>query len=97
MWVRRGPPTPPPPHFSSNIYYSSHLQELCKLKESINKNYTVKDTLNFSDSDTTPHSSLQGKRRIKKNIQKQTSTTIQLESTNKTHRKLQIDSHKAQK
>ena len=33
----------------------------------------------------------------KKHIQKQTSTIIQLESTKKIHRKLQIDNHKAQK
>ena len=33
----------------------------------------------------------------KKHIQEKTSTSIQLEPTNKAHRKLQIDSHKAHK
>ena len=44
---------------------TSHLQELYRLKDSINKNYQVNDTLYFSDSETTSHSSIRGKRRIK--------------------------------
>ena len=44
---------------------TSHLEELYRLKDSINKNYQVNDTLYFSDSETTSHSSIQGKRRIK--------------------------------
>ena len=41
---------------------TSHLEELYRLKDSVNKNYQVNDTLYFSDSETT---SIQGKRRIK--------------------------------
>ena len=44
-----------------------------------------------------PHHIHQNKENEKKHIQKQTSTIIQLESTKKIHRKLQIDNHKAQK
>ena len=65
---------------------TSHLEELYRLKNSVNKNYQVNDTLYFSDSETTSQSSIQGKRRIKKTYKnKQTSTSIQFESTNKTH------------
>ena len=61
-----------------------NLEELYRLKDSAKKNYQVKDTQFFSDSETTSQSSIQGNRR-KKDIQKQTSTSIQLESTNKRH------------
>ena len=44
---------------------TSHLQELYRLKDSINKSYPVKDPVYFSDSETTSHSSIQGKRRTK--------------------------------
>ena len=44
---------------------TSNLEELYRIKESINKNYQVNDTLFFSDSETTSQSSIQGKRRIK--------------------------------
>ena len=43
----------------------SHLQELYRLRESKNKNYPVNDTLYFAESETTSHSSIQGKRGIK--------------------------------
>ena len=63
----------------------SNLDALCKLKETVNKNYPVHDQLYFSDSETTSHSSKQGKRRIKKTYKNKTSTFIQLEPTNQTH------------
>ena len=44
----------------------SILDALCKLKETVNKNYPVHDQIYFSDSEATPHSSKQGKRRMKK-------------------------------
>ena len=44
---------------------TSNFEELCKSKDSV-KNYQVNDTLYFSDSETTLHSSIHGKRRIKK-------------------------------
>ena len=44
----------------------SNLDALCKLKETVNKNYPVHDQLYFCDSEATSHSSKQGKRRIKK-------------------------------
>ena len=44
----------------------SNLDALCKLKETVNKNYLVHDQLYFSDSEATSDSSIQGKRRIKK-------------------------------
>ena len=47
---------------------SSNLEELYRLKDSINKNYQVNDQLYFSDSETTSQSSIQGKRRIKKSF-----------------------------
>ena len=40
---------------------TNHLQELYRLKDSINKNYPVNDPLYFFDSETTSHSSKQGK------------------------------------
>ena len=43
----------------------SHLKELYRVKDSVNKNYQANDTLFFSDSETTSQSSNQGKRRIK--------------------------------
>ena len=43
----------------------SNLDALCKLKDTINKNYPVDDQSCFSDSEATSHSSKQGKRRIK--------------------------------
>ena len=43
-----------------------NLDALCKLKETVNKNYPVHDQLYFCDSEATSHSSKQGKRRIKK-------------------------------
>ena len=45
---------------------ASSLDELHKLKESINKNYPIHDQLFFFDSETTSNSSKRGKRRIKK-------------------------------
>ena len=45
---------------------TSNLEELYRLKDSLNKNYQVNDQLYFSDSETTSQSSIQGKRRIKK-------------------------------
>ena len=44
----------------------SNLDALCKLKDTINKNYPVHDQLYFSDLEATSNSSKQGKRRIKK-------------------------------
>ena len=44
---------------------TSNLDELCKLKDSVNKNYPVNDQLYLVDSETTSHASIQGKRRIK--------------------------------
>ena len=44
----------------------SNFDALCKLKETVNKNYPVHDHLYFSDSKATSPSSKQGKRRIKK-------------------------------
>ena len=44
---------------------TSHLEQLYTLIKSVIKNYQTNDTLFFSDSETTPHSSMQGKRRIK--------------------------------
>ena len=45
---------------------ASNLDELFKLKESIDKNCPIHDQLYFSDSETTSNSSKRGKRRIKK-------------------------------
>ena len=45
---------------------ASHLDELYKLKESIDKNCPIHDQLYFSDSERTSNSSKRGKRRIKK-------------------------------
>ena len=45
---------------------ASNLDELYKLKESIDKNCPIHDQLYFSDSETTSNSSKRGKRRIKK-------------------------------
>ena len=45
---------------------ASSLDELYKLKESIDKNCPIHDQLYFSDSETTSNSSKRGKRRIKK-------------------------------
>ena len=45
---------------------TSNLEELYRLKDSINKNYQVNGILYFSDSATTSQSSRQGKRIIKK-------------------------------
>ena len=45
---------------------TNSLDELYKLKESIDKNYPLHDQLYFSDSETTSNSSQRGKRRIKK-------------------------------
>ena len=45
---------------------ANSLDELYKLKESINKNCPIHDQLYFSDSETTSNSSKRGKRRIKK-------------------------------
>ena len=42
----------------------SNLDELYKLKESIDKNCPIHDQLYFSDSETTSNSSKRGKRRI---------------------------------
>ena len=47
---------------------TNSLDELYKLKESINKNYPIYNQLYFSDSETTSNSSKRGKRRIKNNI-----------------------------
>ena len=46
--------------------FSKKLDELYKLKESIDKNCPIHDQLYFSDSETTSNSSQRGKRRIKK-------------------------------
>ena len=43
---------------------ANSLDELCKLKESKNKNCPIHDQLFFSDSETTSNSSKRGKRRI---------------------------------
>ena len=45
---------------------ASNLDELYKLKESIDKNCPIYNQLYFSDSETTSNSSKRGKRRIKK-------------------------------
>ena len=45
---------------------ANNLDELYKLKESIDKNCPIHDQLYFSDSETTSNSSKRGKRRIKK-------------------------------
>ena len=45
---------------------ANSLDELYKLKESINKNCPIHDQLHFSDSETTSNSSKRGKRRTKK-------------------------------
>ena len=45
---------------------ASNLDELYKLKESIDKNCPIHDQIYFSDSETTSNSSKRGKRRIKK-------------------------------
>ena len=45
---------------------TSSLDELYKLKKSIDKNCPIHDQLYFSDSETTSNSSKRGKRRIKK-------------------------------
>ena len=63
---------------------TNHSEELYRSKDSVNKNYQNIDTLYFSDSEATSQSSIQGKRRIK-NTYKKTSTSIQMESTNKTN------------
>ena len=44
---------------------TSNLEGLYRLKDSVNKNYQVNDTLYFSDSEFTSQSSIQGERRIK--------------------------------
>ena len=44
---------------------TSHLQELYRLKNSINKKYPVNYPVYFFDSEVTSRSSIQGKRRIK--------------------------------
>ena len=44
----------------------SNLDALCKLKETVNKNYPVHDQLFCSDSEATSNSSKQANRRIKK-------------------------------
>ena len=51
------------PFFASE---ANSLDELYKLKESIDKNCPIHDQLYFSDSETTSNSSKRGKRRIKK-------------------------------
>ena len=45
---------------------ANSLDELHKLKESLDKNCPIHDQLYFSDSETTSNSSKRGKRRIKK-------------------------------
>ena len=45
---------------------ANSLDELYKLKESIDKNCPIHDQLNFSDSETTSNSSKKGKKRTKK-------------------------------
>ena len=45
---------------------ASNLDELYKLKESVDKNCHIHNQLYFSDSETTSNSSKRGKRRIKK-------------------------------
>ena len=64
---------------------TSEIQEFYKLKDSIDENHQVNDQLYFSDSEITSQSSIKEKRRMKKDIYKQTSTPLQLETTKKTH------------
>ena len=45
---------------------TSNLEKLYRLKDSVNKNYQFSYTIYFSDSETTSHSSKQGKRRMKR-------------------------------
>ena len=75
---------------------TSHLQELYRLKNSKNINYPVKDTLYFFDSETTSHSSIQRKRRIKNSNKNKPVRLYNWNQPKKTHRKLQINGHKAQ-
>ena len=49
---------------------TNHLEELYRLKDSINKDYHVNDTLYFFDSETTSQSSIQGKRRAENTYKK---------------------------
>ena len=44
---------------------TSYLEELYRIKDSVNKNYQTNDTLYFFDSETASQSSIQGKRRLK--------------------------------
>ena len=60
----------------------SSLDELYRSKDSVNKNCPILEQLYFSDSETT---SKQEKYKKKKEIKTQTSTSIQLESTNQAH------------
>ena len=55
-------------NYSKKIFKAKkcNLEELYKLKDSVNKSYQFNDQLFFSDSESTSHSSMQGKRRIKK-------------------------------
>ena len=61
---------------------ASSLDELYKLRESINNNCPIHDQLYFSDTETTSNSSIRRKRRIKSNINTNKYTYIYLESTN---------------
>ena len=47
---------------------TSNLEELYRLKDSVNRKHIVNDTLNFFDSETTSKSSIQGKRRKKRHL-----------------------------
>ena len=60
----------------------SSLDALYKVEDSINQTYPIQDPVYFSDSETNTISSKKGKKQNKKEAQTQTSTTIQLESTN---------------
>ena len=66
------------------------IQELQDLKDSKDKNKPIKDQKKFSESKSTTPSS-------KKIITPESSTTLSLESTNRTHRKLHIKCNKTQK
>ena len=66
----------------------SNLDALCKLKETVNKNYPVLDQLHFFDSEATSQSSKQGKRKkryIKINQYVYTMRINQSDTLNITH------------
>ena len=66
--------------FSESEVFS--LDALYKVEDSINQTYPIQDPVFFSDSETNTISSKKGKKQNKKEAQTQTSTSIQLKSTN---------------